>query len=429
MPSFSPSARCRAGRLRTACLAAGLLLAPLAAGCAKAPEAWRAELRSEDPFERRLAAVALGHSGSEQDAPALVLALGDSNEEVRSAAQSALAQLGPAAVPALVTAALRLVGDAPGEAHLFSVFADIGSAAIPPLLVMLQSSADEGSAVVAVRVLARLAPESAQVLEALESAAHSADATQPGLRRAAREALVYVLLRHAAGPDEARAAQAKQRLMDEGSEALSGLIAVLRNESPELIETALPVLAALGPERLPHILSALAERNLKHIAAMERLVAALGPAALPPLLAILREPGHPDRVRAALALAGLGAEGLPAWPTLIALLDDPDLLVPSAAARTLGLLPPPDEATLDALYAAAWNKEEGVRRLLMPAIVRGLLAAWAQRGANAPARRAQLRALGAEAREELLFLRRGSDRTLAAQAAAALLALSAPEDG
>jgi HEAT repeat protein len=242
----------------------------------------------------------------------------------------------------------------------------------------------------------------------------------------ARRAAVRGLLRRMASGQPPLQEQALAQMANLGPIAVEGLIHALKFDDDAVADEAADCLATLGPDVLPSLLSALGERNPRHIERCAQVVARIGPPALEPLLAIIAEPGHRDRVRATTALSGLGAEAGPAWPTLLALLDDPAPQMPLAAALSLGRLTPPDDASLDALLAAHARQSAMVSRLLLPALVRGLVLRITPGAPDGPARLEQLRALGPEAVVELGRLRDDADPSLSAAAGRVAALLASP---
>lgn len=454
----------------------GLLAIGLAvAGCAKSFEELRRDLRDQDPYVRLMAAVALGRSGRAEAALDLLDALVDDSPDVRQAARESLVLLGPVGVPALLER-LRAGAMSAGDADLrlldlmlvydqdlddvapmmralhggrydrkamaiLSVFGDMDSSAVPPLIELLDqpdplltaAAADALGALgpVAAPAASRLVvalsrPESEvvraaadalgqiaagqdEVLPALLHVAGSAD--QPAVRQAALDASVQGLLQRMTGGEPARREQALAELSGLRRDALDGLIRALKYGDQAIAVEAAGCLAALGPEILPQLISSLSERNPMHVDRGALVVRRLGRQALPPLLEMIGDPSDAARVRATTALSGLGADAASAWPTLHALLEGSDDNLSSAAAYTLGHIPPPDDAALQQLIAARESQTKLVGELLLPAIVRGLL----ERD-----RLDELYALGDEAGVALERLRSGDDPELAARAGAAL---------
>ena len=475
-PSDPRRAAPRASRLR----ALGLLVVGLAlAGCAKSFDELRDDLRDDDPYVRLMAAVALGRSGRTDAGPALLMALSDSRPEVREAARDSLVLLGPVVVP-VVLERLAASASGAGEANLrrldlallldpgldeaapamralqagrydrkalefFELIRAMGPAAVAPLGERL-ADPDPALAAAAADALAAIGPAAApaaaplvealarpevEVVRAAAAALGACAATQdevlaallrlaqdprPAARQAAVDAAVSGLLQRMAAGGPARRDAALATLTALGPDALDALIRALVFEDEPLAAEAAASLAASGPDVLPRALAALNPRNRQHVERGALLVRRLGPPALPALLAMIEDPAEPARVIAAAALSELGADASGAWPALLALLGETGELA-AAAAYTLGGLAPPDDAALQQLVAARAAASSMIAQLLLPAVVRGLL----ERG-----RLDELRALGDEGAAVLEGLRRGGDPELAARAAAALGALSAP---
>ena len=457
--------------MRSALLALGLALA----GCAKSFDEWRANLHDGDPFVRQMAAVGLGRSQCVEAAPLLLEALSDEKPAVREAAFDSLVVLGPLALPTLLErlaagaqksgdADARLLdlaltfdaglGDVAPEVRalqgghydrkllvLFDAIAAMGEPAVAPLAEAL-SGPDALVAAAAANALGALGPKASPAVPellvalrrpepavvraaagALGAIGPEGDAVLPALLEVARrtaepaalDAATRGLVRRVARGDPARAETAHAELSTLGPAALDGLLHALRSGDEEEAAAAVDALAALGPDVLLRLLAALNERDARHVERAARVVRRIGPAALPPLLALVRDPSSGTRVPAVIVLSGLGADASSAWPTLYALLGEGDAHVASAAAFTLGCIPPPDDAALEQLLAARAADSKLVGQLVLPALVRGLL----DRG-----RLDELAALGAEAVPVLERLRDGDDPVLAARARDALASLA-----
>lgn len=318
--------------------ALALGLAALGAACAPDPAAWSDRLaRAPDPFERRLAALALGEAAGRgllapaerrDAATALVAALDDVDEAVRAAAADGLLASGRAALPALFAA------DGP---HVIALLGRLATA-IPALPAEL---------------LARDDPERRPLMLDV--------AVQAWLRRSAR------------GDDEAAA-----RLRELGEEALPALVLAFKSEDEAVAQAARDGLARLGAACLPPLLEATGARNMVHVERVGLLVAQLGEAALPPLLAILRAPGQPARVQAAMALAALGAQAASAQSLLLVLLASPDRDLGLACAWALSRIPPADGAQRAALLSAFDGADGLSRSAMLPGIESACLDVLAQ---------------------------------------------------
>jgi len=455
----------------------GLLAIGLAlAGCAKSDEQLRLDLHDDDPYARLMAVVALGRSGRADAGPDLLAALEDERPEVRAAAHQAVVALGPAAVPSLLDrvasgamtasdADLRLIDlalvydpalrdAAPmmrtlrggrydrGAVAIFGLLGEIGTAAVAPLADALRrpdplrsaaaadalgtlgpASAPASSALLdaldrpepevvraCAAALGRIGATDEEVLTALLAVAR--DAGSPAVRQAALDAAVGGLVRRAARGEPARG-PARAELAGLGQAAFDGLLLALRFDEQAVADEAAGCLAALGPQRLPQIVASLPERDATQLGRGAQVVRGIGAPALAPLLEMIGDPANPARVRAVAVLSGLGAEAAGAWPALFALLGDGRGDLAAAAAYALGGIPPADDRALSQLIAARARGSRPVGRLLLPAIVAGLLA----RG-----RLAELAALGdaAGVEAELRRLARGRDPDLCARARAAL---------
>jgi len=380
----------------------------------------------EGHSEPRLVASVLVDQGLTSTGP-LIQALQDDRYD-RQAIVDALADAGPSVVRPLGELLLQ---PQPGvAAAAASALGSLGEQALPAVtsLVLALRRPEPEVTRAAAGALGRIAPDRSDVLPALlqiarEPVADDDSERAEAVAEARRAAVRGLLLRMASGQPPLQE-QALAQMANLGSIAIEGLIHALKFDDDAIADEAADCLATLGPGVLPPLLSSLGERNPRHIERGARVVARIGPPALEPLLAILADPGHRDRVRAATALAGLGAGAGPAWPALLALLDEPSPQLPLAAALTLGRLTPPDDANLDALLAAHARQSAMVSRLLLPALVRGLVLRITPGAAEAPARLEQLRGLGPDALVELGRLREDADPALseAAGRVAALLA-------
>ena len=445
------------------------------AGCAKSFDELAADLHDEDPFVREMAAVALGRSARAEAAPLLLATLADERPAVRAAARDALAALGPPAVPELL-ARLGTGASHAGEADarlldlalvfdptldavapqvralqrghydrkllvVFEVIDAIGEPAVAPLAAAL-AAPDTLVAAAAADALGSLGPRATPATPALLAALRrpepvvvraaagalgqigpERDEVLPALLEAARgtaetaavDAAVRGLLRRIA-TDPARGEAARAELSSLGPAARDGLIRALLTADEDEADAAAAALAALGPDVLPPLLGSLSEHDPRQVERGALVVQRIGRPALAPLLLLAGDPASPARVPAVTVISGLGARASSAWPTLFALLDEGDNYLAAAAAYALGFIPPPDDAALERLVAARANRSELVGRLLLPALVRGLL----DRG-----RLDELAALGSEAVAELERLADGADAELAARARAALASLAA----
>jgi HEAT repeat protein len=380
--------------------------------------------------DARLVASVLVDQGLTSMAP-LVRALQDPRYD-REAIVEALSDAGPSVVDPL--SELLLQPQPSVAAAAATALGSLGERALPAVsrLVLALRRTEPEVIAAAAGALGRIAPDRNDVLPALLQVARAPDgeggpdAPLASAHAAARAAAVRGLLLRMAGGEASLQEQSLAEMAALGPLAVEGLIHALKFEEEPVASEAASCLAALGPDVLPHVIGSLGERNPTHVARGALVVSRLGPPALAPLLAIIGEPGHRDRVRATTALAGLGAGADPAWPVLLALLDDSQPQLALAAALTLSKLTPPDEASLDALVAAHRRSSAMVGRLLVPALVRGLLPRTEPGATQAAARLTQLRELGLDGRTELERLRAGDDPALAAAAGRAAALLSSP---
>jgi HEAT repeat protein len=218
---------------QAALLLGASLLASSLAGCARSAERWAADLESDDPFVRALAAIALSDVAPERgplvlpvlletvDRVDLELApqaraalvriapycLEDLVRELlvnefmtldrRAALVDALASTGPQAVEVLL-AAVRGTG-VERAGGLAQVLAALGAHSVAPLADFLASERDPELQAFAARSLGAIGPRASAAVPALRAASAHSD---PNVRAAAQEALLRI-----ANPGASRAAE------------------------------------------------------------------------------------------------------------------------------------------------------------------------------------------------------------------------------
>jgi HEAT repeat protein len=201
-------------------LLAAVLLALISAGCARSAERWAADLGSDDPFVRAMAAIALSDIAPERASsvlPTLLETVDRVDLELAAQARAALGRIAPHCLEDMVRelvldefmtvdrraaliGALAVGGEAAAEAliaavrgtglqragGLAEVLAALGPPAVRPLAELLSSESDPALQVFAARTLGAIGPRASAAVPALREAAARSD---PSVRVAAEEAL------------------------------------------------------------------------------------------------------------------------------------------------------------------------------------------------------------------------------------------------
>jgi HEAT repeat protein len=283
--------------------------------------------------ERSLRSVAL---------PKLAALLKDGNPTVRERAARALGRFGPDAAPVLaeLLEATRLAGGAPAFAD---ALAQVGPAVLPALLKILQEAKPEESAWI-LRALRGFGAPAVPVLS--EALKHE----KPAVRAAAASAL------GAMGRDAA--------------DAVNRLFVLTEDASPEVQAAALRALVAQRADaaRLkPLLQTALGSANSEVRKAGAAGIAALGGAAqlgVAGLLDLLADDDAAGRVAAVQALAQLGPQAAPAVEPLAARLGEPALQ--SVIIETLGKIGPAAAPAVPRLVELAKSTDQ--RASVLPAL-------------------------------------------------------------
>jgi HEAT repeat protein len=320
-------------------------------------------------------------------APALVVQLGSrGGPGFPAAVEAALWAIGPAAIPDLAKAAK---GKSPKSERATAILgrfakeppaAPPDAAAEPKLFALLNDTeatvrraaaaglATRGKAVVP-RLVELLADKSAR---RRESAALALGRVEPPPEEAAGTLLT------AAG-DENEAVRAEAvfaigRLRAASKETFSILLAAAADPSERVAGMALSSLDARGKEIVPQLLEAWDKGGKAALAATE-VLARLGEPVLDQVVEYVRAGGPGARKRCgAVYLGWIGTEFDLSLVerTLIPLLADPDAEVRAAAAEAFGVaLPEIAARALDALLAAAADKDARVRASAIAAAARG----------------------------------------------------------
>jgi HEAT repeat protein len=290
-------------------------------------------LRDPDKDQRAKAAIALGEMRLPNPTAlaALAAALGDQDAEVRQKAGSALAAIGPNAIPFLIKA--------------------------------LEHSNPLVRAVAATS-LGQLSPADRAAIRPLIRALRD---TEPSVRLQVAAALGHF----------GAAASA----------AVPGLIESLQSPSAELRSAAVRALGNIGAPAHPSVpaLAAILGKYLKakstpRILEVVEALGRIGPAAgaaIPTLVETLKEEDSGARLQACWALLAIGADTSTVVPVLAALLDDAKLaaqkdgpLLQAQAADLLGWIGPDAQAAVPALVRQTISKDYPAGRFALQALVR-----------------------------------------------------------
>ncbi len=318
------------------CLAAllPLLARPVAAAeptfHGKTLAEWSRQLREGKPLERRRAATALGLGPFGKSAvPALVDALGTSDEDVRRCAIHALGDIGPEAATALPALTKLLQRNDVRRDTILHALGRMGPSAIPLLLDVVRKNPPRYGYAACHEAIASVGKEAVPHLEKLlqhEDATTRAQAahTLCHFRKRDVAEAVPALLRALEDPDvQVRrwAAEALEKLAAEENTRPAALIVL-----PTLSKPALPILRPLLGDNSPEVRLAVVDR--------------LGRASLDTLPLLLMALDDPDRKVRRRATEGLDRDVHDleeALPRLVKALDDPDEDVRFAIIRAIGL--------------------------------------------------------------------------------------------
>jgi HEAT repeat protein len=316
------------------------------------------ELKSIDPEDRRDAAKALGDMKKEAAAAvtALIEALGDKSNLVRSTTAHALGKIGSESKKALPVL-LELLNDEDEDVRSNAAFslliierAKMAEVAIPVLIRTLKHP-DENFRDAAHSVLRGLGPEVKGAVPKLTALLSHADGD-------VRVGAAYALGR--IGPEAAPSIPALIELFKDGEKigrirsaacnalerigpiAISQLVKAVSSPDVLMRLGAVYVLGRFGSEAAsatPALVVALQDQNEDvRLGAASALVKVPGQRlkeALPRLIRLLSHAQATTRWAAAIVLGSLGSAGAPAIPTLVQLLVDEDESVRSGAAEAL----------------------------------------------------------------------------------------------
>lgn len=292
--------------------AAGWSQEPLVDG--KPLSIWIEQLKSPEPESRRKAAMAIGKIADKAKAaaPALMVALADSETSVRERAAYSLGQIGPdasAGVPNLIKA----LGDKEKSVRIMSAFA-----------------------------LGRIARCEEQAV--------------PALARLLTDPEERVRL---------SACTALGRFGARGAAAVPALVAALTDSSPSVRRDSILALAFIGEPSVAPLVAALKDKQRK-LDAMRALgrVGEKAKEGVPPLLEIAKDPDDSVRSLAIVALGQIGGVHKDVLPRLLAAAQDDSSVVRIAAVSSFLKFDYPDQAKIvPALIESASNdKVASVRK-------------------------------------------------------------------
>ncbi len=281
-----------------------------------------AQLENKYPRARLKAVATLGRKGSAaKDAvPALGKALHDLDEDVRTAAGRALAQIGPAAVPVLIEELKNpLFQYSKQAARSLALIGPEAADAVPALTRSLKVNDAEVRAMAA-HALAEIGPAAAKAATALTLVL---DDPSKEVKKQARAALARI-----------------------GAQAIPALRGALKSSNPSIRQQAADLLALRGTEAkeaLADLVSLLADKNSAVRRSAALAVGAMGQAAQQasePLKAVLTGPDPKVRAAAAWALGEVSSSAGLAVNTLVALFRDPVAEVRFQAAMSVVKLGP-----------------------------------------------------------------------------------------
>jgi HEAT repeat protein len=331
-------------------------------GSDQAVQALLKALKDPLPAVQAMAAAALARIGprAHQALAQLVQSCASENEEVRTASQTALQQIGPLTredVP-VIMAGLKDPNAAIRRGCLLALLAGPGPAAIELLPVLLESAKDEDLSVRAgsLELLGRLSKESRAGLPVL---LNSLGDPEEQARKAAAEALtkyrpftkadVPVLI--AAAKDGKKAVRRRVielliELAPTVEEATPPVIAALQDDDDTVVELAADAVdksKKLSKAHVPGLAGAI--KNTKGKTRLSAIVALgnIGPEArdtIPLLVECLKDSNAGTRQEAVLALGKIGEASWKESPAIARLLQDKELKVRQNAARALEMIGP-----------------------------------------------------------------------------------------
>jgi HEAT repeat protein len=336
-------------------------------------------LKDANVLVRERAARALGRLGPDaaEALPALLEAARANGGAPVFA--DALAQVGPAALPALLAELKK--SDTAGSEWILQTLRGFGAPALPVLSETLQASSP-ALRIAAARTLAEMGPEAALAEKPLLTAAGDSD---PAVQAAALRALVAS---RSESPRlrpllEAALKSSSPELRKAGTAGLAsvggattlgadGLIVLLADEDAATRLLAVQSLGQLGAKAAPAV-PALIER-MNDPALQLPIVDTLGKigsaaaAAVPRLTELATTGGAEWRVAAIVALGGIGREAASALPVIYDGARDPSFDVRAAAVPALVKVESDEAKLLEVLVKAVSDETGRVRRPAAQAI-------------------------------------------------------------
>ncbi len=401
-------------------------------------------LKDDNAAVRQRAAQALGRLGPDavEALPALLAATRAAEGDPAFA--DPLAQIGPAALPALLTALKE--ANATNSAWILRTLRGFGAPAVPVLVEALQQpdATIRVSAAGALGAMGRDAASAASPLfalaetgEAVVQAAALRALTALSAERGRLKPMLLSALKSPV-PELRKAGAAGLAALGEATAlGADGLLVLLGDDDPPIRLAAVQALGQLGEKAasaVPALMGRLDDPALQ-VAVLDAF-GKIGPAsapAVPRILEIAQKGGPQVRAASLLAFTGIGRAAGPALPQIYAALSDstPEVRFPALPAL---LSVESDEAKLLATLIPMFNEEGGgrLRRVAAPALAKfgerarpavpGLVA-MLDRDNDRPAALAALQAIGVRNVPDLLKMLAVKDpkaRVFACESLAAL---------
>ena len=340
-----------------------------------------AALTDTNPAVAQRAARALGRLGPDAADALPALIAGARAAKGDAAFADVLAQIGPAALPALLTELKK--SDAASGAWILRTLRGFGPPAVPALIKALQQP-DPALRASAAGALGAMGRDAADAIKPLFTLASSSDpATQATALRAltalqATPAQLKPLLQAAlASPvQELRKAGATGMATLGGAASLGvdGLRELLADEDAASRLAAVRAFGELGAKAAPAVplLVAKLDDLSMQMTVMETL-GKIGPAsapAVPRLLEIADKNGNDVKAAALTAFAGIGREAAAALPQIYAALRDPSSELRTPAVPALASVESDEAKVIAALTAALGDETGRVRRPAAQALAR-----------------------------------------------------------
>jgi HEAT repeat protein len=306
-----------------------------------------AQLKSENAATRQRAAQALGRLGP--DAVDVLPALLDATRAAKGEAAfaGALAQIGPAALNAVVAA---LKESPPAEsAWIFLTLKSFGTPAVPMLMDTLRQP-DASLRTAAARTLGAMGREGAAAAPALFTLAESAD---PSAQAAALRALT------AMGSDRTRLKPLLQ--------------AAWKNPAPEMRKAGVAGLAALGESTVlgvDGLLEALGDDDLDGRLAAVQTLGQMGAKAAPAVPALTTRLDDPAlQVATITALGKIGTSAAPALPRILEVSTNGSQELRAAMLTACATMGRPAAAALPQIYTALGDTSLEIRVPALNALI------------------------------------------------------------